>query len=252
MGETETTLAGQVALVTGGSRGIGKAICERLAAAGAKVVVNYASNAAAADDVVGSLQAQGVEAKAVAFDVGDPEAVEAAIKQLSGDFGGVDILVNNAGIADDGLLVRTSAEQWQRTIAINLSGCFYCAKAVAKSMMKARRGRIIMISSVIGQMGNAGQAAYGASKAGVFGLTKSLARELGSRNITVNAVTPGFIKTDMTASMSEEQMDSLKSEVVLGRLGEVEDVAQLVAFLASPAAGYITGQIIGVNGGLYM
>lgn len=252
MSENTKALAGQVALVTGGSRGIGRAISEQLAAQGARVAINYASNSSAADDVVGSLQASGVEAKAYGFDVSDPEAVAAGVKQVVSDFGGIDVLVNNAGIADDGLLVRTSPEQWQRTISINLSGCFYCAKAVAKPMMKARRGRIITISSVIGEMGNAGQAAYGASKAGVFGLTKSLARELGSRNITVNAVTPGYIQTDMTSSMSDDQTEALKSQIVLGRLGETNDVAEMVVFLASPKASYITGQVIGVNGGLYM
>lgn len=252
MGDGDNNLAGQVALVTGGSRGIGRAISERLAALGARIAVNYASNSSAADDVVGALQSSGAEGKAYGFDVGDPDAVDASVKQIIADFGGIDILVNNAGVADDGLLVRTSPEQWQRTISINLSGSFFCAKAVAKSMMKARRGRIINISSVIGEMGNAGQAAYGASKAGVLGLTKSLARELGSRNITVNAVTPGYIQTDMTSGMSEEQNDALLQQIVLRRLGEAEDVARLVAFLASSEASYITGQVIGVNGGLYM
>lgn len=245
-------LAGQVALVTGGSRGIGRAICLALGARGAKVAVNFASNAAKAEEVVAELAKLGSESIACGFDVADPEAVDAGVKEIVAKFGKIDILVNNAGIAQDGLLVRTSVDDWQKTMNINLSSCFYCSKAVAKSMMKSRYGRIISVSSVIGEMGNAGQAAYAASKAGIFGLTKTMAKELGSRNITVNAVTPGYIATDMTSAMSEVQTQGILQAVSLGRLGTAEDVAHAVSFLASPEASYITGQILGVNGGMYM
>lgn len=251
-------LRGQVALVTGGSRGIGRAISETLWRQGASVAVNYAKSAATAESIVAELNehrsplAPDQRAIAIGFDVASEEAVEAGVRAVLGQLQNIDILVNNAGIAIDGLLVRTKGEDWQRTIATNLSSCFYTARAVAKGMMKSRRGRIVNVSSVIGEMGNAGQVAYSASKSGIFGLTKSLARELGSRNVTVNAVTPGFIDTDMTSEMSDEQKNGLLSQVALGRLGKVEDVANLVSFLVSPGAEYITGQIIGVNGGLYM
>ena len=249
---SEAPLAGQVALVTGGSRGIGKAICLELASLGANVAVNYASNAAKAQEVVAEIIEMGREAIACGFDVSQPQSVADGVKEIVSTFGKIDILVNNAGIAKDGLLVRTSESDWQRTIDINLSGCFYCAKAVAKSMMKSRYGRIVNVSSVIGEMGNAGQTAYAASKAGIFGLTKSLARELGGRNITVNAVTPGFIETDMTSSMSPEQIESLQQSIALGRLGSAKDVAKTIAFLSSPDSAYITGQVLGVNGGMHM
>lgn len=245
-------LAGQVALVTGGSRGIGRAVCLELASLGANVAVNYASNAAKAEEVVAEIKAMGSEAIACGFDVSDPEAVVEGVKDVLKVFDKIDILVNNAGIARDGLLVRTSIEDWQRTIDVNLSSCFYLSKAVAKSMMKSRYGRIVNVSSVVGEMGNAGQVSYAASKAGIFGLTKALAKELGGRNITVNAVTPGFIETDMTSGMSPEQSKAITQTVVLGRLGRAEEIASSVSFLASPAAGYITGQILGVNGGMYM
>ncbi len=249
-------LAGQTALVTGGSRGIGRSICEVLWQYGASVAVNYAKNASAAEGLVAELQSAPVQpnqkAFAISFDVGNEEAVDTGIKAVLAQFPSIDILVNNAGVAIDGLLVRTKGEEWHRTIETNLSSCFYCAKAVAKGMMKARRGRIINISSVVGEMGNAGQVSYSASKAGIFGLTKTLAKELGSRGITVNAVAPGFIETDMTAEMTEDQKAALLGAVALGRLGKPEEVAELVAFLSGPGAAYITGQILGVNGGLYM
>ena len=239
-------------MVTGGGRGIGRAVSEHLAQLGARVAVNYSRSADAANAVVKAIEANGGEAIAVGFDVSDEAAVQQGIKEVLERFGRIDILVNNAGVTSDGLLVRTSAEEWRRTIDINLSGAFFCSKAVAKSMMKARAGRIINISSVIGEMGNPGQAAYAASKSGIFGLTKSMARELGSRGVTVNAVTPGYIKTDMTAELPEAQKDALQAQIALGRLGEPEDIAGVVAFFALPASAYITGQVLGVNGGMHM
>lgn len=246
------SLEGQVALVTGGSRGIGRAICEELADLGASIAINYAKNEAAAQEVAESVAKRGSSAMIVGFDVAHEAGVDAGVKAVLERFSRLDILVNNAGIAIDGLLVRTKTDDWMRTINTNLSGCFLTARAVAKPMMKGRYGRIINVSSVIGEIGNAGQAAYSASKSGLFGLTKSLARELGSRNITVNAVTPGYIVTDMTKAMTDEQTQQIMQQLPLGRLGEAADVAKLVAFLASPGAGYVTGQIIGVNGGLHM
>lgn len=248
----EKPLSEQVAIVTGGSRGIGKAISLKLASLGANVVVNYASNAEAAKSVVEQIESLGVKAIALGFNVAEETEVQDAVKQITKEFGRLDILVNNAGVTSDGLLVRTSADDWKRTIDINLSGSFYCAKAVAKPMMKARYGRIVNISSVIGETGNPGQAAYASSKAGVFGLTKSLARELGSRNVTVNALTPGYISTDMTSELSEDQTAGIKAQIVLGRLGEPEDIADAVAFFALPGSSYITGQVLGVNGGMHM
>lgn len=246
-------LAERVAVVTGGGRGIGRAIALALADAGADVAVNYSRGADAAGEVVAEIERRGRRALAVGFDVADEAAVDQGFRQIFEFFGSrLDILVNNAGIAVDSLLVRTKPEDWARTIGINLTGAFNCARSAAKPMMKARFGRIVNISSVIGESGNAGQAAYSASKSGLFGLTKSLAQELGSRGITVNAITPGYIVTDMTAGMPAEQTEKLLESIPLGRLGESEDVAQLVAFLSGPGAGYITGQIIGVNGGMYM
>lgn len=242
-------LEGKVAVVTGGSRGIGSAICEGLAAAGAKVVVNYARSADKAEALAAKI---GAGAIAKGFDVSSEEAVTTAFKEIAEELGSLDVLVNNAGIAIDGLLLRTKSEDWQNTISTNLSSCFFCSKAAAKTMMKARWGRIINVSSVVGEMGNAGQVAYAASKSGIFGLTKSLSKELGSRGVTVNAITPGYIKTDMTDAMSEENREQLQSQIPLNRLGNPEDVANLVSFLASDLSSYITGQIIGINGGLYM
>lgn len=246
------SLEGQVAVVTGGGRGIGRAISLKLATLGAKVAVNYSRSHTDADEVVKEITQAGGAAIAVQFDVADEAAVDTGMQKILDEFGRIDILVNNAGIAVDGLLVRTKAEDWARTLGINLTGSFLCSKAVAKSMMRARHGRIINISSVIGEMGNAGQAAYSASKSGVFGLTKSLAKELGSRGITVNAITPGYIQTEMTAEMSDEQTAKILENVPLGRLGTVEDISGVIAFLASDDAKYITGQVLGVNGGMYM
>jgi len=245
-------LEGRVALVTGGSRGIGRAISIKLASEGAKVAVNYSRSAEKADEVVAIIKEAGGEAFSIGFDVSDDEKAKEGIATVVEKFGSLDILVNNAGIASDGLLMRTKTSDWQRTIDVNLSSCFYLSKAATRPMMKAKYGRIINISSVIGEMGNAGQVAYAASKSGIFGLTKSIARELGSRAITVNAITPGFIETDMTADMTEERVEAMTSQIPLGRLGSVDDIAELVTFLAKPSAGYITGQVIGVNGGMYM
>ncbi len=245
-------LSGQVAVVTGGSRGIGRAICKKLANCGAMVVVNYARSANLAEALVSEIKQSGGEAEAIGFDVGNAEEVAEALKGILAKHGKIDILINNAGIAKDSLLVRTSTEDWQQTLDINLSGAFYTARAVAKAMMKARTGRIINVSSVIGETGNAGQAAYAASKAGLIGFTKSLAKELASRSITVNAVTPGYIQTDMTDSLSVEQREGIQGQIPLGRLGEADDIAEAIAFLASPDASYITGQVLGINGGMYM
>ncbi|HQH26630.1 MAG TPA: 3-oxoacyl-[acyl-carrier-protein] reductase, partial [Oligoflexia bacterium] len=245
-------LAGKTAFVTGGAQGIGEAICRKLALLGAAVVVNDLRRTDAAEKLLDSLAASGVKAGMVCFDVSNEEAVEAGIAEAIKEYGPIDILVNNAGISLDSLLIRTKADDWHKTLNVNLTGSFYCARACAKSMIKARCGRIINISSVIGAMGNAGQVSYSASKAGLMGLTKTLARELGSRGITVNAVAPGFIKTQMTAALSGEHAEKLVEQIPLNCLGEAEDVAEAVAFLASPAARYITGQVLGVNGGMYM
>ena len=245
-------LDGKVALITGGSRGIGRAICINLANAGASVYVNFASSPAAAEETVQACRALGVKAEALQFNVGESEAVDAAVDKIKANSGKLDILVNNAGITSDGLFIRFKDEDWNRTINTNLSGAFYCARAAAKLMIKQRQGRIINISSVVAEMGNAGQAAYVSSKAGLLGLTKAMARELASRNVTVNAVTPGFIDTDMTAKLTEELKAELLKQIPLSRLGTPEDIAGLVQFLASDAASYITGQVIGVSGGMYM
>lgn len=248
----EQTLQGRIAVVTGGGRGIGRAVCEALAARGAHVVINYSRSKSAAEEVQKVIEAQDGKAELCQFDVSDSAAVDSAMKGLLSAHGKIDILVNNAGIAVDSLLVRTKDEDWNNTIAVNLSGSFYCSRAVAKGMMKARYGRIINISSVIGEIGNAGQAAYSASKAGIIGLTKSLAKELASRGVTVNAVTPGYIVTDMTGQLDEATTELIKNQIPLSRLGEPGDIAESVAFLASEGAGYITGQVLGVNGGMRM
>lgn len=242
-------LQGKIAIITGARRGIGRAIALAFAREGADCVLIARS---APDELKTEIEALGRRALALAVDVSDADAVEAAVKGAVKEFGTVDILVNNAGINEDGLLIRMKTEQWQRVLDVNLSGAFYCTKAVARPMLKAEGGRIINISSVIGQMGNAGQANYAASKAGLFGFTKSVAKELGSRGICVNAIAPGFITTDMTAELSEESKEALLAQIPLGNLGEPEDVAQLALFLAGPGARYITGQTFNVDGGLVM
>ena len=241
----------RTAFVTGASRGIGKACAMALAAGGARVVV-AARTLDRCEEVAAEIRAQGHEAMAVAIDLSLKESIVQAIGQAAKDFGPIHILVNNAGITKDGLALRMKTEDWQTVIDTNLSGSFYACQAVMQGMMKARWGRIINISSVVGQTGNAGQANYVAAKAGLIGLTKSLARELSSRNITVNAVAPGFIATDMTAVLSEELKQKMLVNIPLGRFGAAEDIAAAVAFLASESAGYITGHVLDVNGGMYM
>jgi len=250
---SDKALDGLTALVTGGSRGIGRAICVALARRGAKVIINYRSREEAAQETAKLVEEAGGSAVLAGFDVGDEAAVDAKIKELSAEHG-LHILVNNAGIAINGLLMRFKAEDWQRTMETNVSSMFYCAKAASRSLLKAKeQGRIINISSVVGETGNGGQAAYAASKAAILGFTKATAKELASRGITVNAVTPGYIETDMTAAeLPEAQRAKLLESIPLARIGTPEDVAAAVAFLAGPEAGYITGQILRVNGGMLM
>ena len=245
-------LANKTALVTGASRGIGRATALELAKAGAKVAVNYAGNRAAAEEVVAMIEAAGGQAFMVQADVGDAAAVDAMVKAVVGRFGSIDILVNNAGITRDNLIMRMKEEDWDAVIHTNLKGIFNCTKLVSKVMMKQRYGRIVNMTSVVGVMGNAGQSNYAAAKAGVIGFTKSMAKELASRNINVNAVAPGYIATDMTADLPEQAKTDLQSQIPLQRLGNPADVASAVLFLVSPGADYITGQTLHVDGGMVM
>lgn len=245
-------LAGQVALVTGASRGIGKSIALALAEAGANVVINYAGNAEAATQVVEQAKALGVDSFSIQGHVGDSAVFEDMVKQVVDTFGRIDILVNNAGITRDNLIMRMKESEFDDVIETNLKGVFNGIKAVTRPMMKQRSGKIINISSVVGVLGNAGQANYVAAKAGVIGLTKSSARELASRNITVNCIAPGFIETDMTEQLSEELRQGMLAGIPLARLGSPEEIAKVALFLASDNASYMTGQTLHVDGGMYM
>lgn len=245
-------LENRVALVTGASRGIGRAIALRLAELGAKVGVNYNANQAAAEEVVARIVEGGGKAIALPGDVGSPDAVQKMVNVLLQDSGRIDILVNNAGIIRDTILLRMSESDWDAVLTTNLKGAFLCTKAVARPMLKQRSGRIINISSVSGIIGNPGQANYSSAKAGLIALTKTTARELASRGITVNAVAPGFITTDITSELPQEYRESLVKQIPLERFGKPGDVAEVVAFLASERASYITGQVINCDGGLVM
>lgn len=246
------SLAGQTALVTGASRGIGRSIALALAGAGANVAINYAGNEAAAAAVVSEIEAYGVQALAIKAHVGDSGQFDAMVKQVLDAWGRIDILVNNAGITRDNLIMRMKEEEFDSVIETNLKGVFNGIKSVTRPMMKQRFGRIINISSVVGVLGNAGQANYVAAKAGVIGLTKTSARELASRNITVNCVAPGFIDTDMTGELPEEVRSKILGDVPLSRLGRPEEIASVVLFLTSEGASYMTGQTLHVDGGMYM
>ena len=244
--------SGKTAVVTGGSRGIGRAVCLELAKGGANVVLCYAGNEAAANDTVAACEALGARALAVRCNVAEAGEVKALMDAAVQAFGRIDILVNNAGITRDGLLMMMKDEDFDAVINANLKGTFLCMKAVSRLMMRQRYGRIVNLSSVVGLRGNAGQVNYAASKAGVIGMTKSLAKELASRGVTVNAVAPGFMETDMTAAMPEAAKTATLAAIPMGRMGAAEDVAKTVAFLASEEAGYITGQVIAVDGGMSM
>ncbi|NOY80797.1 MAG: 3-oxoacyl-[acyl-carrier-protein] reductase [Kiritimatiellaeota bacterium] len=244
-------LKGKTALVTGGARGIGKSICEELAAAGAELAVADVRRDLA-EDTAAEFRDHGVRAVAVAVDVSDSDSVAEMVRTVLAEFGKVDVLVNNAGITRDSLLIRMKEDAWDLVLAVNLKGTFNCIKAVARPMMKARSGRIVNIASVVGVMGNAGQANYSASKAGVIGLTKTAAKELAPRGITVNAVAPGYIDTEMTRMLSDEARRAFLDIIPLSRAGQPEDVARAVRFLAGPDAAYITGQVLHVDGGMVM
>ncbi len=245
------SLSGKVALITGGAQGIGKAIAQGLAADGADCIVSDV-NRHAAEETAADLRSAGGRTLALQANVADGQAVAAMVKQGLHEFGRIDILVNNAGITRDGLLMRMKDDEWDQVLDINLKGAFLCIRALVRPMMKQRSGRIINIASIVGAMGNAGQANYVASKAGLIGLTKSVARDLASRGVTCNAVAPGFIDTAMTQALSDDVKEKLLAQIPMARLGSATDVAQAVGFLASEEAGYITGQVIHVNGGMYM
>lgn len=248
----QTGLQGKIALVTGGSRGIGRATSIALAKEGVDVTFTYGSNEAAAQQTVADIEAAGGTAAAIRFDVGDAAACKSAVADLVKAKGALHILVNNAGVSIDGLLMRYKDEDLDKIFRTNVHGPFYLARAAARPMMKAKWGRIIMMGSVVGEMGNTGQAAYAATKAALDGMAKSMARELASRNITANVVAPGFIGTDMTDSLPDEVKTGMLGAIPLGKMGEPEDIAQAVTFLASDAAKYITGHVLNVNGGMYM
>jgi len=248
----QVDLKDRVAMVTGGSRGIGRACALALARAGARVVITYAGNEAAAQETLSLLEKASGQARALKFDVSDTGACQAAVEQVVKELGRLDVLVNNAGVAVDGLVMRVKDADWDLQLDTNLKGPFALIRAACRPMMKQRSGAIVNITSVVGEMGNAGQAAYSASKAGMIGLTRSVARELASRNIRVNAVSPGFVDTDMTAKIGGEVRQRLLQGIPLERLGTAEEVASAVVFLASDLASYITGEVLKVNGGMYM
>jgi 3-oxoacyl-[acyl-carrier protein] reductase len=245
-------LDGKIALVTGGSRGIGRATCEALASQGATVVVNYVKGEAAAREVAEAIKARGGKAEVSGFDVADSKAVDASMEALLKAHGKLDILVANAGIAIDGLLLRLKDEDLEKLFYTNVRGALACARACTKSMMRSKWGRLIFMSSVVGEMGNVGQTAYAASKAALIGAAKSIAREFASRNITSNVVAPGYIDTDMTSTMNDEMKEYLQKVIPLGRTGSAKDIAAACAYLASDEAGYVTGQVLRVNGGMYV
>jgi 3-oxoacyl-[acyl-carrier protein] reductase len=245
-------LSGKVAIVTGGSRGIGRSVAEALAGQGAHVVLTYVRGEEEARKVVEAIAARGGKAEAAQMDVADMKATEDRIAEIAKRIGRLDAMVANAGIAADNLLLRVKEEEIDRVLAVNLKGAIACARAATKVMMRARTGRVVLLSSVVGEMGNAGQSVYAASKAALLGLAKTLAREYASRNITVNAVAPGFIDTDMTSSLAGELKQKMLEAVPLGRTGRPEEVAAAIAFLCSDEAAYVTGQTIRVNGGMYV
>jgi 3-oxoacyl-[acyl-carrier protein] reductase len=246
------TASRPVALITGASRGIGAAIAEKLGRDGFHVLLNYSASATRAEELAARLTGEGLSAEALGFDVSKSAAVDAAFAHILEKHGRIDVLVNNAGITIDGLLLRLKDEDLDRTLDVDLKGAIFCTRAACKPMMKARQGSIIHISSVIGEMGNAGQSAYSAAKAGLIGFSKSVAKELASRNIRSNVITPGYIQTEMTGALTEAQKESILRTIPLGLLGDPSDVAHAVAFLASPASRYITGQVLGINGGMYL
>jgi 3-oxoacyl-[acyl-carrier protein] reductase len=243
---------GRVAIVTGGTRGIGRAIALRLAAEGANVAVSYRSNDDAAEETAEAARAAGVKCEVFKGDVASSEDVQALFKGVSDVFGRVDILVNNAGVTRDNIMMRMKEDEFDEVLRTNLGGTYLCTRAALRPMVRARWGRIVNVSSVVGLVGNAGQANYAASKAGIIGFTKSVAREVAQRGITANAVAPGYVETELTGSLPEEVKDRIRSQVPMGRFGEAEEVAEVVAFLAGEGAGYVTGQTIAVDGGMTM
>ncbi|WP_303865099.1 3-oxoacyl-[acyl-carrier-protein] reductase [Alkalibaculum bacchi] len=245
-------LTGKTALITGGSRGIGRAIAKKLSSLGCNIVINYNSNAAPAEELITELKAEGKEGLVIQGDVSNFEDAKNIVDTTVKTYGSIDILINNAGITRDNLLLKMSEEDFDHVINTNLKGAFNCTKHASRHMLKKKKGRIISIASVIGLVGNTGQANYAASKAGIIGLTKSVAKELATRNITVNAIAPGFIVSDMTDQLSDEQKSAIKSNIPMNSFGTAEDIANLVGFLASDESGYITGQVINVDGGMAM